>query len=68
MENKNTFYIYDKNQEVVEIRTRVVNQARPMYVIQYPQPRRSPVDRIRYRSEIVSEEKFYSPIGIDNMV
>jgi len=57
--NKNTFYIYDKNQKIVEIRTKIVNLSTPMYVIQYPLPRKNN-ERIRYRSEMVDEKKFYS--------
>lgn len=60
MENKNTFYIFDKNQKIVEIRTKIVNLSSPMYVIQYPLPRENINDRIRYRSEMVDEKKFYS--------
>jgi hypothetical protein len=58
--NKNIFYVYDNNQEIKEIRTRVLNQSAPMYVIQYPMPRRGPNDdKIRYFSKIVDEATFY---------
>jgi len=58
--DKNIFYIYNEQNEVVEIRTKIFNQMVPMYVIQYPQPRKSPTDKIRYRCEMVDEKKFYS--------
>ena len=61
MSTNNTFYIYDKNNQVVQIRTRTVNTNTPIYVIQYPSPRKTPDDKIRYRTEFVDEKKFYTP-------
>jgi hypothetical protein len=64
MKEKSMFYVYDKNNQVVQIRTKIMNTQRPIYVIQYPFPRKSPEDRIRYRSEFVDEHKFYAPLNL----
>jgi len=59
MDRNNTFHVLNETQQVIEIRTRIMTQNPPLYVIQYPEPRRSPTDRIRYRSEFVNEKRFY---------
>lgn len=66
MEEKTTFYVYDKNNQVVQIRSRTMNTSRPIYVIQYPSPKRFPDDKIRYRSEFVDEKKFYEPYSFQS--
>ena len=60
MEPSSTYYVYDQNQQVVQIRTKLMNHDRPLYIIQYSTPRTSSTERIRYRTEFVDETKFYS--------
>jgi len=62
MEPSFTYYVYDKNNQVSEIRTKLMNHNPPLYVIQYPLPRKGPMDKISYRSEFVNEMKFYSKL------
>ena len=59
MELSTIQYIYDKDNQVVEIRTRLMNHDRPLYVIQYPCKRENPSDCIRYRTKFVSKTLFY---------
>ncbi len=62
MEPSFTYYVYDKDNQVSQIRTKLMNHKPPLYVIQYPLPRKNSTDKIRYRSEIVDEMKFYSSL------
>jgi hypothetical protein len=56
IKDQNTFYIYDENHKVKEIRTRITNRSLPLFVIQKPIQKEN---KIQYKVEIVSEQKFY---------
>lgn len=60
MEPSTTYYVYDENNQVIEIRTKLMTGSVPKYIIQYPSSRKSPNEKIRYRYQIVSEETFYN--------
>jgi hypothetical protein len=57
MEGSRIYYIYDDNQNVKEIRTRLLIDGKLKYVIQYPKIN---ANRLMYRPEFVSEERFYA--------
>jgi hypothetical protein len=68
MEPSYTFYVYDNNKNVIQIRTKLNTHNPPMYVIQHCIPRKSSTDKIQYRSEIVDEKRFYTHhSGVENI-
>jgi hypothetical protein len=59
----NTYHIYDNNQNLVEIRTRVeANRTSPLFVIQKPVKREN---KIVYQMEYVTEERFFMKVCRD---
>jgi hypothetical protein len=62
MEASSTYYIYNENHQVIQIRTRLNHLQHPLYVIQHCQPQNPSFTRnekIQYRTEFVDEKRFY---------
>jgi hypothetical protein len=56
MDQSSTFYIFDENKKVKEIRTRLCIDGKMKFVIQHAQMNK----KIKYKPEFVSEERFYA--------
>jgi len=60
------YYVYNQQNEVIQIRTRINHLSNPMYIIQYCEPSLSG-EKIRYRTEIVDKKKFFTPVSFSNL-
>jgi hypothetical protein len=54
--SQNIFYVYNSDNKIKEIRTRILNHTPPLYVIQKPIQKSN---KIQYSVEMVTEKQFY---------